>query len=194
MSPRPGVRIVPVIAALAGGGLVAGAACTYDFDAYFGEGGGGAGGGCEPGALRACFCGTAEGVQECLSDRAYGACACGGPTTTTTTTTSGPTTTTTTSGPTTTTTTTTSGGLCGGTECPDGFACCGGLCTDTYGDANNCGACGVDCEDDADAPNNCVQGICQCPTEGWTTCPREGQRPLCCQSPLVCVSGACVPQ
>jgi len=45
-------------------------------------------------------------------------------------------------------------------NCPQGMACCGGLCTDKQTDRNNCGACGTACAAEH-AEAACVAGACQ---------------------------------
>lgn len=75
------------------------------------------------------------------------------------------------------------GGVCtkpdadagGGDEagpCPGGATMCGGLCIDTSGDANNCGACGA-----------------KCPS-GWGC--KAGKCDVSCTAPLTDCSGLCV--
>jgi hypothetical protein len=52
-----------------------------------------------------------------------------------------------------------------------GGACCGGQCTDTRSDPNNCGACGMVCAT-ANANSSCVGGQCKVGTckPGWGDC------------------------
>ncbi|HVU00937.1 MAG TPA: hypothetical protein VHE30_04265 [Polyangiaceae bacterium] len=54
-----------------------------------------------------------------------------------------------------------SSGVVGG-ECKDGYSRCGRLCLDLRADEQNCGACGVVCENG----QACVDGTCGGPTEG----------------------------
>lgn len=44
--------------------------------------------------------------------------------------------------------------------CPNGDACCEGVCTDTNIDINNCMACGEVCPDTENAEDSCEAGVC----------------------------------
>ena len=84
--------------------------------------------------------------------------------------------------------------------CPPGMIECNGVCIDPSNDPNNCGACGVICQDPTPT---CVDGVCQggdipcnscrdcnnqaCVNGVCGSCTTHGQ---CC-APLICVNGTC---
>jgi hypothetical protein len=47
------------------------------------------------------------------------------------------------------------------TDCPDGQACCGGLCANTKTDPSHCGACDIDCGSNPGGETTCVDSSCK---------------------------------
>lgn len=93
-------------------------------------------------------------------------------------------------------------GTCDGTNCPPGYGCCAGGCTD-LNTRRNCGSCDTICHSTA----SCVAGSCQCdagdipcgfqqgisgpgfccPSDS-TCCPSDGSRaPGCCPLGQICI-------
>jgi hypothetical protein len=75
--------------------------------------------------------------------------------------------------------------------CPNGLSRCGGGCVDTRGDAANCGACDVSCDDgDICTHDRCVDGQCRhVPFSGQPddACTDDVQ----CPAGYVCHNGGC---
>jgi hypothetical protein len=96
------------------------------------------------------------------------------------------------------------GGQCN--NCVEGQKCCGGFCTDTDENKNNCGECGNAC--DETTANRCQDGMCKCavgpPCSGGSTCCDGGCKDLMtdatncgvcgrpCAAMESCVDGMCV--
>jgi hypothetical protein len=68
-------------------------------------------------------------------------------------------------------------GSCGN-QCPGGWDCCHGACTDLSSDRDNCGGCGINC------PGACCQGKCflGCPSDFPVFCCEPNYPAYCCQN------------
>ena len=88
-------------------------------------------------------------------------------------------------------------------SCPVGYTYCNGFCYDLSADLNNCGQCGLSCEEG----NTCTESICMpnapsCPS-GESVCDNQctqtqtnsqhcGQCGLSCAEGQVCLAGSCM--